>query len=76
MSPGSPFAVVAVLWIVSLGRRQKLYRELEDRLNRVGGPVHYRVINAGVQGYGPVDEWMYFDKVVAASGARLAVLSS
>jgi lysophospholipase L1-like esterase len=39
---------------------------LERRLNAGGGAVHWRVINAGVQGYGPVDEWFLFDKVAAA----------
>ncbi len=29
---------------------------LERRLNSRGSPVHYRVINGGVQGYGPVQE--------------------
>ena len=39
---------------------------LERRLNASGGAVHWRVINAGVQGYGPVQEWLLFDKVAAA----------
>jgi lysophospholipase L1-like esterase len=30
-------------------------------------PAHrWRVINAGVQGYGPVDEWFFFDRVAAS----------
>jgi lysophospholipase L1-like esterase len=40
-------------------------QRLERRLNAAGG-VRWRVINAGVQGYGPVQEWLLFDKVVAA----------
>jgi lysophospholipase L1-like esterase len=41
-------------------------KQLEQRLNARGGPGRWRVINAGVQGYGPVDAWLFFDKVVAA----------
>ena len=32
---------------------------LEQRLNSRGSPVHYRVINGGVQGYGPVQELLF-----------------
>lgn len=39
---------------------------LERRLNESGAAGHWRVINAGVQGYGPVQEWLLFDKVAAA----------
>ena len=38
---------------------------LEARLNAAGGATRWRVINAGVQGYGPVQEWFFFDKVAA-----------
>jgi hypothetical protein len=41
-------------------------KDLERRLNAAGGPGRWRVINAGVQGYGPVQEWFFFDKVAAA----------
>jgi hypothetical protein len=37
--------------------------QLERRLNataRPDDPTRYRVINAGVQGYGPVEEWLFF----------------
>ena len=41
---------------------------LEARINgQVPGPgVRWRVINGGVQGYGPVNEWLFFDRVAAA----------
>jgi lysophospholipase L1-like esterase len=39
---------------------------LEARLNRAGGPIHYRVINGGVQGYGPVQELLFFREVTRA----------
>jgi hypothetical protein len=38
---------------------------LEARLNARHDGTTYRVINAGVQGYGPVEEWLFFDHVVA-----------
>ena len=41
-------------------------KQLEQRLNARGGLARWRVINAGVQGYGPVDMWLFFDKIVAA----------
>jgi lysophospholipase L1-like esterase len=37
---------------------------LERRLNSRGGSVRYRVINAGVQGYGPVEEQLFFRSIV------------
>ena len=33
---------------------------LEQRLNSAASRVHYRVINGGVQGYGPVHELLFF----------------
>ena len=36
--------------------RQTFGELLEQRLNQEGGPVHYRVVNGGVQGFGPVQE--------------------
>lgn len=42
---------------------------LETRINaQASGPgaVRWRVINGGVQGYGPVNEWLFFDRVAAA----------
>ena len=45
---------------------QTFCKRLEDRLNadRLAGPYHYRVINAGVQGYGPVEELLFYQHVV------------
>ncbi|HET7220318.1 MAG TPA: hypothetical protein VFJ02_19820 [Vicinamibacterales bacterium] len=37
---------------------------LEARLNTRGGALTYRVINGGVQGYGPIEEQLYFRKIV------------
>jgi lysophospholipase L1-like esterase len=37
---------------------------LERRLNARQGSTHYRVINAGVQGYGPIEEQLFFRRIV------------
>jgi hypothetical protein len=48
---------------------QTFVERLEARLNAHasrGGETRWRVINGGVQGYGPVNEWLFFDRVTAA----------
>ncbi len=37
---------------------------LERRLNSRAGSPRYRVVNAGVQGYGPIEEQLYVRKIV------------
>jgi hypothetical protein len=37
---------------------------LEARLNSRSDGTRYRVINAGVQGFGPVEETLFFDRIV------------
>jgi lysophospholipase L1-like esterase len=49
---------------VQVAFRQTFGELLERRLNASGGPVRYRVINAGVQGYGPVEELLFFRDLV------------
>jgi lysophospholipase L1-like esterase len=39
---------------------------LEQKLNAGSSRVHYRVINAGVQGYGPVEDVLFFRHVARA----------
>jgi lysophospholipase L1-like esterase len=46
---------------------------LEKRLNAAPSPYHYRVINAGVQGYGPVEELHFFESVAAALQPDLVI---
>ena len=48
---------------VQVDLRQTFCRLLEERLNRGAGPIRYRVINAGVQGYGPVEELLFYRTV-------------
>jgi hypothetical protein len=38
---------------------------LEAKLNAADPAHRWRVINAGVQGYGPVHEWLFFDAVAS-----------
>lgn len=44
--------------------RQTFGELLERRLNGRGSPVHYRVINGGVQGYGPVQELLFLRSLI------------
>ena len=46
--------------------RQTFCELLEQRLNSRGSPIHYRVINAGVQGYGPVQELLFLRSLLPA----------
>jgi hypothetical protein len=39
---------------------------LEVRLNRADPAHRWRVINGGVQGYGPVEEWLFYRHVASA----------
>jgi hypothetical protein len=48
---------------VQVDRQQTFCSLLEARLNRHSGPFTYRVINAGVQGYGPVEELLFFRQI-------------
>lgn len=58
---------------VQVEARQTFCKLLEERLNRAGGPIHYRVINAGVQGYGPVEELLFFRQVARAFQPDLVI---
>ncbi len=41
-------------------------KRLEAKLNAEDPSHHWRVINAGVQGYSPVEEWLFFEHVASA----------
>ena len=58
---------------VQVESRQTFCRLLQDRLNAAGGPIRYRVINAGVQGYGPVEELLFFRTVARAFEPDLVI---
>ena len=80
--PGERRIVVlgdSVVLSVQVEARQTFSQLLEDRLNqseasRPGGPrVHYRVINAGVQGYGPVEEFLFYREIARAFEPDLVI---
>jgi lysophospholipase L1-like esterase len=50
---------------VQVQQSETFVQLLEDRLNRVGGGPFTRVINGGVQGYGPVEELLFYRQVIA-----------
>ncbi len=52
-------------------------RRLEVRLNGDAAlaPYHYRVINAGVQGYGPVEDWLFYQHVASAFDADVVLVA-
>ncbi|HEY3884132.1 MAG TPA: hypothetical protein VGL62_02900, partial [Vicinamibacterales bacterium] len=58
---------------VQVQEQQTFCALLERRLNETGGPIHYRVINAGVQGYGPVEELLFFGEVARAFSPDLVI---
>ena len=58
---------------VQVDRQKTFCQLLEDRLNGGSGAVHYRVINAGVQGYGPVEERLFFREVARAFQPDLVI---
>ena len=50
---------------VQVEQQQTFCELLEARLNARAAGVRYRVINAGVQGYGPVEELLFFRSIAA-----------
>jgi lysophospholipase L1-like esterase len=55
----------SIVLSVQVPSHQTFGELLERRLNGRGSPVRYRVINAGVQGYGPVEEMLFFRSIAA-----------
>lgn len=49
---------------VQVPLQQTFGKLLEQRLNGTGARHRYKVINAGVQGYGPVEELLFFRSIV------------
>ena len=58
---------------VQVERQQTFCKPLEDSLNKNGSAIRYRVINAGVQGYGPVEELLFFRRVARAFQPDLVI---
>lgn len=67
--PGERRVVIlgdSLVMAVQVPLEQTFAKQLEARLNAADTAHTWRVINAGVQGYGPVEEWLFFDHVAAA----------
>ena len=58
---------------VQVDLQQTFGRLLEARLNSGGGAIRYRVINAGVQGYGPVEELLFYRQYARAFEPDLVI---
>ncbi len=68
--PGSKRIMIlgdSLVLSVQVPFEQTFGEQLERRLNEgsAGGDTSYRVINAGVQGYGPVEQLLFFRRLVA-----------
>ena len=55
----------SIVLAVQVPLRQTFCKRLEDRLNARGDGYRYRVIDAGVQGYGPVEDVLFYEAVAA-----------
>jgi lysophospholipase L1-like esterase len=63
----------SIVLSVQVDGQQTFAHLLEERLNARGGPVRYRVINAGVQGYGPVEELLFYRRIARAFQPDLVI---
>lgn len=66
--PGERRVVVlgdSLVMAVQVPLEQTFMKVAERALAASGGEGRWRVINAGVQGYGPVEEWRFFEHVVS-----------
>ncbi len=79
-APGERRIVVlgdSLVLAVQVQLEETFTRKLEHRLNAgAAGGVRYRVINAGVQGYGPVEELLFFRHVAAALEPDLVLVAT
>jgi len=79
-APGERRIVVlgdSLVLAVQVPLEQTFCKVLERRLNaRAGAGVRYRVIDAGVQGYGPVEELLFFRDVASAFEPDVVVLTT
>jgi lysophospholipase L1-like esterase len=59
---------------VQVALQETFGKQLEQALTAVEPATLWRVINAGVQGYGPVDEWLFYQHVVSDLDADLVLI--
>lgn len=67
----------SLVMAVQVPLAQTFCRVLQDRLNQdaAGTGRRFRVINAGVQGYGPVEQYLFFRDVARRFDADLVVVA-
>ena len=78
--PGERRVVVlgdSLVLAVQVPREATFCARLQDRLNAAApAGVRYRVINAGVQGYGPVEELLFYRRVASRFDADLVLVAT
>ena len=78
--PGERRVVVlgdSLVFAVQVPREATFCARLEARLNAgAAAGVRYRVINAGVQGYGPVEELLFYRRVASHFDADLVLVAT
>ncbi len=76
--PGEKRIVIlgdSLVMAVQVPQSATFVKRLEARLNeRRAGGTHYRVINAGIQGYGPVEELLFFEKTASRFQPDLVIV--
>ena len=66
----------SIVLAVQVPLRQTFCKRLEDRLNERADGYRYRVIDAGVQGYGPVEDVLFYEAVGDHPEGKVLVLAS
>ncbi len=64
----------SLVFSVQVNQPQTFAQLLEDRLRAGDSSRPYRVVNAGVQGYGPVEELLFYRKVVVPLQPDLVIV--
>jgi lysophospholipase L1-like esterase len=66
----------SIVFAVQVEARETFAERLEALLNARGDATRYRVINAGVQGYGPAEQVRFFETVAAAFEPDLVLVTT
>ena len=62
------------VFAVQVPFRDTLGERLEAKLNASGTGGRWRVINGGVQGYGPVEQWLWYREIGAAFNPDIVLI--
>ena len=62
------------VFAVQVPRQETFVEKLEARLNEAAPSQRWRVINGGVQGYGPVEQWLFYRDVAADLDADVVLI--